>query len=122
MKENILPTPDFSFENHQNNPLSGKDRKKWIRILYFCSIGGVFFGLSGLLLSGLAFFDFLEKEINRIGTLFVITAFPLLIFSAHAVDKIREIDRKEKSKNIETARKRQFYSPEQWKDNDSTKS
>lgn len=77
---------------------ASSNRKFWITALYFCGIGGLSTGLIGLLLSALEFFGFVERaaQSNRIGTWLMVIAFPVVMFGAHAMDKIAEIDKKEK--------------------------
>lgn len=86
-------------------------------MLYFGSVGGAVVGLTGLLLSGLAWFDVFEKihAFKLIGTWLIVIAFPLIIFGGHALDKIAEIDRTEKRRSFEARQKRKFYTPEQWR-------
>ena len=73
--------------------------KRWLLILYFSGFGGIFIALTGLFLSGLAYFRFIEKSLNihKTGTLLIVLAFPLIMIGAHALDKIGEIKRKKLS-------------------------
>lgn len=86
MKE--ICTPAKSAKNKTNE-------KKWNIALYFFGIGGISVGMSGLVLCGIAFLGFVEnaKQINRFGTWLIVLAFPLMMFSAHALDKLSEFNR-----------------------------
>lgn len=73
-------------------------RKLWILALYFCSIGGLLTGFTGLFLSALEFFGIVERaaQLNRVGTWLMVIAFPVVMFGAHSMDKITEIDKQKK--------------------------
>ncbi len=60
--------------------------------------------LAGLFMSGLAYFGMVEdaEKINQIGTWLMVTAFPLIMLGAHALDKIKEVkEDKDNSINIQ---------------------
>jgi hypothetical protein len=119
-----LPTANYMNKRNQVDSVDGKNRKRWILALYFCSIGGFSAGLIGLSMSALAFWGFIKNAglINQIGMWLIVAAFLLVVFAAHAVDKIAKIDRNEKRKAFETKPKRKLYLPEKWKNNDFTQS
>ena len=100
------------------NKNEDKSRKRWVLALYFCSLGGFFTGVMGLLVSASAFFVRIEnaETINRTGTWLMAAAFPLVIIGAHAMDKIAEIDKNKELKAYKTEQKREYYLPEQWRD------
>lgn len=79
---------------------AGKRRRKWLAALLFSSLGGVLVGLTGLVISGLSLFNLIEKTslANRIGTILIVVAFPLVLFSAHALDKIAQINQEKQNK------------------------
>ncbi|MBA3632584.1 MAG: hypothetical protein H0W58_07220 [Acidobacteria bacterium] len=55
-------------------------------------------------MSGLAYFGMVEdaEKINQIGTWLMVTAFPLIMLGAHALDKIKEVkEDKDNSINIQ---------------------
>lgn len=101
MKELAIPFEAVS-ENTREIPTVQNNRQRWIRALSFTSLSGVLVGLNGLIISALSLFGIIEKTsfINHLGTLFIVIAFPLVMFSAHAMDKIGEIDRTEKQKRF----------------------
>lgn len=78
-----------------------KSQKRWIWILYISAVSGFIFILTGLYLCGLAYFGAVgqAKTINQIGTWLIFVAFPLIMFSAHCLDKLEAI-KKENSKFI----------------------
>jgi hypothetical protein len=102
MKQIIAPATHIT-NNLSKNFSRNSLRKRWILTLYFCSIGGIVTGLSGLYLSGLAFFEFGDAalHINKLGMWLIMSAFPLVMIGAHALDKISEIDNAAKSENPE---------------------
>lgn len=106
MKEIFLTIESFANKNSRTDSIKGETRKWWIRALYFCSVVGFFAGFLGLLMSATAFIGFVKNTdaINRIGTWMIVTAFPIIILGAHAMDKIAEIDK--------TEHKQKIYSPE----------
>lgn len=71
-------------------------KRRWLLTLYFCGFGGILIGLVGLFLSGLAYFEYIEKEqlIHKTGTVLIVLSFPFIMLGAHALDKIFEIDHK----------------------------
>lgn len=75
---------------------ANSNRKFWLTALYVCSIGGLLTGFIGLLMSALEFFGIIERAagFNRTGTWLMVIAFPVVMFGAHAMDKIAEIDKK----------------------------
>lgn len=113
----------MDFTTMENKRVLLKTRAKnansrgWILILYFCGFGGLTLGLTGLFLSGLAFFRFAANtaQINRIGTWLMVAAFPVVILGAHAMDKIAEIRNAEKRRISQTENGLQNYSPLQWR-------
>lgn len=117
MREQVSSLVMFPAKNERSVPRGGQRRQRWIRFLYAGSVGGILVGLSGLLMSGLAWFGVFERTpvFKLIGTWLIIVAFPLVIFGAHAMDKITEIDRNEKRRIFEEKQKQGLYSPEQWK-------
>jgi phosphatidylglycerophosphate synthase len=100
MKEASIPTTNLINKSDENiSPASAG--RKWTIILYFCSIGGLLIGLSGLTLSGLSYFEFFEKanHLHKLGTWLIVVAFPLIMFGAHALDKIGELNNSSNSEN-----------------------
>ncbi len=71
-------------------------KKRWLLALYFCGFGGILIGLVGLFLSGLAYFEYIEKgqQVHKTGTVLIVISFPFIMLGAHALDRIFEIDHK----------------------------
>lgn len=78
-------------------------RKRWILALCVSGLAGPGVGLTGLIISGLSSFGFVEKSkvLSLMGTLLIGAFFPLIGFSAHAMDKIAEIDGQKKHKGFD---------------------
>lgn len=95
----------------------GKRRQNWMLMVYLCGIDGLALSLCGLLLSATAFFKLVEDaaQINRIGTWMMVAAFPIVMFGAHAMDKIGEIDETAKKKRRAADERIEVYEPLQWK-------
>jgi hypothetical protein len=104
-------------EIHGNEEILCRRKQRWTAALFIGAVLGVITGCVGLVISALNLFGFLTRYegVVRLGTLLVALAFPLMMFGAHAMDKIAEIDRHEKRRIIEEKQKQQLYSPEQWK-------
>lgn len=71
---------------------------RWFLILISSAASAIVCGLAGLILSGLAYFDLVEntKRFNRIGVWLVVIIFPLIMLTAHALDKIEAIEKAKK--------------------------
>lgn len=102
MKNLAIPFEAVSEKTAQKISNIRNTRQRWISALLLSSASGVLVGLTGLLISGLNFFGAIEKTsvISHLGTLLIVIAFPLVMFGAHAMDKIGEIDRMEKQKRF----------------------
>ena len=100
MKEITIPFEAVSEETKPEIAAVKNNRQGWIAALVFSSASGVLVGLTGLIISALNFFGAIEKTslLSRLGTLLIVIAFPLVMFSAHAMDKISEIDKKQASR------------------------
>lgn len=94
-----------------------RKRKRWVLVLYVSFIGGFSFLLLALISSGFILFGLVEKtgDISFVGGLLTILAFSLLVFGAHSMDRIAEIERNEKLRLFEAEHKRILYSSAQWK-------
>lgn len=79
---------------------SEKENKRWSRVLLGCSLIGVFCNIGGLLISGLSLANLIDKNsfADRLGTWLIVVSFPLILFGAHALDKLKEIEKSEKRK------------------------
>lgn len=76
----------------------GKNQRKnqtwWNFIAFLCLAGGASFGVIGLFLSGIGYFSGADGVDSKIGTILACAAFPLMIFGAHALDKLEESEKK----------------------------
>lgn len=104
-------------ENYSEKTAVSKSRQNWMVTVYVCGFGGFSMSLFGLLLSATAFFKLVEDaaQINRIGTWMMVAAFPIVMFGAHAMDKIGAIDETTKRKRLAADEKIEVYEPLQWK-------
>lgn len=103
MKDLTIPFETVSEETKPEIAAVKNNRQRWIVTLTFSSASGVLVGLTGLIIGGLNLFGMIEKSsvISHVGTLLLVIAFPLVMFSAHAMDKIAEIDKKQTSRSSE---------------------
>ena len=96
MKEVAVPVSAV-FRNESFRAANArKSASRWNLVLFFSTAAGVLFGLIGLVMSGIAYFVLTEnsKTVNQAGTWLIVAAFPLMIFGAHALDKIKENEAK----------------------------
>lgn len=107
----------MAVKNFGEKTAINKRRQSWISTLYVCGIGGLAMSLFGLLMSATTSFKLVENaaQINRIGTWLMVAAFTIVMFGAHAMDKIGEIDEKAKKKSFAADEKIKIYEPLQWK-------
>jgi hypothetical protein len=70
-----------------------KRLRKWTLALYFSVVPGIIFAIAGLVFGAVSYLGLFTnaKSVNQIGNLMIIAAFPLMMFGAHALDKINEI-------------------------------
>ena len=63
--------------------------------LLMSTILAVLTAFFGLLLAGASLLRFIDSEsfLALVGTLLLMTSFPLLVFSAHCLDRIDDVDR-----------------------------
>lgn len=121
MKAMILQNNVFSAERRLKETSFRRSQKRWTAALFAGSMLGMVSGIVGLVISALNLCGVLSKSqgAGRLGTLLVVIAFPLLMLCAHAMDKLAEIGKKQKRQTFEQAN-REFYCPEQWKNNENT--
>lgn len=94
MKEIVLQNRAVIEETKKQ--VSKIDKKRLCRCttaLFFSVIAGIVSAVAGLVLGAISYFGlFTNAELfNQIGNLMIIAAFPLMMFGAHALDKINEI-------------------------------
>lgn len=92
MKEIFLETPKV-IEESEHRFLVGKQVRRWTFPLYFCMITGLVSAFTGLFFGAVSYFAWFGDGdlVNQIGNLLIIAAFLLLMFAAHALDKISQI-------------------------------
>jgi len=99
MKEIFLQTPPIV--KNAEKATSETDKKtlsRWMLALFLSVIGGTVSAFAGLILGAISYLGFFRNasSVNQIGNLMVIGAFPLMMFGAHALDKINEIKHRPK--------------------------
>jgi len=64
-------------------------------MLLISAIGGVLTGITGLVLAGAALLHVIAPfgGLSMIGSFLLVVTFPLLIFQAHCLDKIEDVNR-----------------------------
>lgn len=90
MRENILPATTVSNFVKQDASAFGRRRSAWTLAAIVFSVGGFLLGLTGMLLSALAYLEAAEhRNVNsRLGGLLMLFALPLFFLAAHALDRI----------------------------------
>ena len=100
MKEVLLEKPTVS--ERAKTKISATEQKslsRWRATLFFGFIAGIVSAVSGLILGAVSYTGFFRnpRAANQAGNLMIIAAFPLMMLGAHALDKINEIKRSQKS-------------------------
>ena len=115
MKTTAFNNRSFTDAERREKRSLQRNRRRWTASLFASAALGLLVGAVGLVISALAFCGFLSRHetVGRLGTLMVVLAFPLMLFGAHAMDKIAESDRLFKASAQDTE-KRRLYQPEQW--------
>ncbi len=98
MEEIVLQTQHIVETKITENEILEKRLKRWNYVLFVAMSSGIISGLLGLVLGAISYiFAFKNaKSINFAGNFMLIAAFPLMMLGAHALDKIREIEKKKK--------------------------
>lgn len=98
MKEIVLQALPITEAKIQESEIRQKRLSRWTYALFVGMTGGIVSGLSGLVLGAISYLgDFNNaKSVNFAGNLLLIAAFPLMMFGAHALDKINEIKKNRK--------------------------
>ena len=80
---------------HDKKAVLCRRKQRWTAALFISSVFGIILGGFGLVISGLNAFGFLTRGegIGRVGSLLIVVAFPLVMFSAHCLDKIDQADK-----------------------------
>jgi hypothetical protein len=105
----------------ENEAILVQNKRRWTAALFTAVVFGVFSSVVGLLVGALHFFGYLNRQngVGRLGAMLIALAFPLLMFGAHAMDKIAETDERQNLRARETEKRKQ-YRPEQWKKDEHT--
>lgn len=92
MKEIIVQTRAVIEEKPASDSVK-KRFSRWMLALYLSLCAGIISAVSGLFLGAVSYLGLFRnaKAVNQIGNLMIIAAFPLMMFGAHALDKINEI-------------------------------
>ncbi|HKX82957.1 MAG TPA: hypothetical protein VJL58_01955 [Pyrinomonadaceae bacterium] len=71
---------------------TSRKRWFWLVLLIICGVGGLASGITGLVLSLLTFCEVLTKsrEISLVVTSLIVASLGLLLFGAHAMDRVDE--------------------------------
>ena len=98
MRNNALPYPVNISSKKNAKEIFQQQRSRWTTAAVTFAIIGMIVGISGLVVSFLAYleYDAYRKTNSRIGGLLTFAAFPLFLFAAHALDKITLIKRAER--------------------------
>ncbi len=98
MKEIVLQTPPIIEAEEQECEIRQKRLSRWTYILFISMGGGILLGLAGLVLGAISYLVAFKNadRINFAGNFMLIAAFPLMMFGAHALDKISEIKSRRK--------------------------
>ena len=86
----VMVLPNNLIDEPTGEARLNKSISRWKAVLFICAGCGVFFGVIGLVLSGLTLVglsDYL-RGIGHLGTWMVAAFFPLLMLAAHALDKV----------------------------------
>lgn len=99
MKEITLEIPavvenaeKLSFDRTKNRIV------RWTAMLYLSVVAGILCASTGLTLGAISYTGLFDNPgaVNQIGNFMIIAAFPLMMFGAHALDKINEIKKEKK--------------------------
>jgi hypothetical protein len=79
-----------------------RGRKRWLTALLAGSIAAIFTGVTGLVLAGASLLRVISPSggLAVFGTILLAVTFPLLIFSAHCLDKIEDTNREQRMANL----------------------
>ena len=98
-----LTMPGMEISRTEKRKISAARTKEtgWFSVLVVSVTSAIFSAFSGLILSGLAYFKLVENadRFNQIGIWLIVAVFPLIMLTAHALDKIGEAEKLTKRKN-----------------------
>lgn len=92
----ILPTVPGVGEGLEKSFL--RIRRRWSTLLLIGTTMGILTGLSGLILAGASLLRFISpfSGLGILGTVLLVTTFPILIFQAHCLERIEDANRAER--------------------------
>ena len=85
-----------NFEDKSNGcTVLERSRRRWLNAFLFSAIVGAVMGGTGMMISVLVSFHFLEFGVflDRVDTALIAAAFPIIVFAAHSLDKAEEAKR-----------------------------
>lgn len=97
MTEISLPLAAIGKAEHTDNKWH-KSQTWWGFTAFFCFAGGFLSAIFGLLMSGIGHLAN-EGFDSAVGTILVALFFPMMMFGAHALDKVSEEERKKTQEN-----------------------
>jgi len=73
-------------------------RRRWSTLLLIGTTAGILTGLSGLILAGASLLRFISpfSGLGILGTVLLISTFPVLIFQAHCLERLEDANRAER--------------------------
>ena len=96
MKEITLETPAI-IEDAEKKAFDKKKKQVafWTTTLYLSAVAGILCAATGLTLGAISYVGLFVNPgaVNQIGNFMIIAAFPLMVLSAHALDKINQLKR-----------------------------
>ena len=74
--------------------IGARRRWFWLALLIACGVGGLASGITGLVLSFLAFCEVLtrSRDLSLVVTSLIVASLGLLLFGAHAMDRVDEAE------------------------------
>ena len=98
MTEIPLTIEQISETSNRDGNERNENESGWKSVAFLCFAGSIIFGIVGLLISGIGYFA-ADRFDSNVGTILVFLAFPLMLFGAHALDKVSEAAKKQKKSN-----------------------
>lgn len=100
MKSNVAETIAVNQTESAGNP---SPLRRWTAALYFCFGGGAVSAIGGFVLGAASYLGLLRNPTtaNTTANLLIIAAFPLMMCGAHALDRISDIKKADRSRETE---------------------
>lgn len=96
MTEISLPLGAISNQAKSIDDVWQRNQTWWNLTAFLCLAGGSSFGIIGLVMSGIGYFVGADAVDSKIGTILVSLFFLMMMFGAHALDKVSADEKKEK--------------------------